>query len=678
MKDRALLLLVATCALASSAGCDRAAPIPARDSAVAVPGAAVDPVDLDDPPRPPAPVFARDVVPLLDRYCLGCHDPVTAEGGVVLAVSPDEISSDRFAPLLLKLEGVLRARSMPPEEEPQPSREQRETLETWLDDVIGLNDLRSSSAHATVRRLNRTEYNNTIRDLIGLDLRPADDFPSDDVAYGFDNIADVLATPPLLVEMELAAARSTIDAAFDSTEARRRMLNPFADPVPPAFRRYTAPIRSVREDKPLRSVATAVDPELARQQRIYDVLRAFADRAFRRPALHDEVTRLLTIVTSAEKDGEDPEAALKLALGAVLASPQFLFRLEQVRETGPGPSGDFDLASRLSYFLWSSLPDDELYRLAASGDLRRREVLRAQARRMLADPRARALSSNFTEQWLQVRRLDGLAPDPTLFPDFDDTLRSAMIRETQLFCRAIQDEDRSILDFLDGEETFVNERLARHYGIPGVRGDDFRRVSLAATPRAGVLTQASILAATSNPNRTSPVKRGKWILETILGTPPAPPPSGVEALKEEGGAGLGRTIRERMERHRDDPACASCHGRMDPLGFALENFDAIGAWRTRDEGRAIDASGRLSAGREVRGPEGLREMLLGRRDTFARCLAEKMLTYALGRGLDRSDRRPVDRIVARMARDGYRFSSLVLAVVESQPFREPTRSGGPP
>jgi hypothetical protein len=297
---------------------------------------------------------------------------------------------------------------------------------------------------------------------------------------------------------------------------------------------------------------------------------------------------------------------------------------------------------------------------------------------MLADPRAQALSANFTEQWLQIRRLDGLAPDPKLFPGFDESLRSAMIRETQLFCRAIQEEDRSILEFLDADDTFVNERLAQHYGIAGVRGDDFRRVSLAGTPRAGVLTQASILAATSNPNRTSPVKRGKWILENILGSPPAPPPSGVEALKEGGGGGSAQTIRERMERHRSDPNCASCHGRMDPLGFALENFDAIGAWRTDDDGHAIDASGRLPAGREFRGPGGLRDVLRTRRDAFARCLAEKMLTYATGRGLDRSDRRAVDRIVARLARDGYRFSALVLAVVESQPFREPSKDGGQP
>ncbi len=359
---------------------------------------------------------------------------------------------------------------------------------------------------------------------------------------------------------------------------------------------------------------------------------------------------MLTIALSAEKDGEDPEAALQLALGAVLASPQFLFRLEQVRDASP--SADFDLAARLSYFLWSSMPDDELFQLAARGALRRGDTLRTQTRRMLADPRAQALSANFAGQWLQTRRLDELAPDPTLFPEFDESLRSAMRRETQLFCRSIQDEDRSILDFLDADYTFVNERLARHYGFPGVSGDDFRRISLAGTSRGGVLTQASVLAATSNPTRTSPVKRGKWILENILGTPPPPPPSGVEALKEGGGRRTSGTLRERMERHRTDPNCASCHRRMDPLGFALENFDAIGAWRTIEGGQPIDASGtparRLGLPR-CRGAAG--PSCIARRDAFARCLAEKMLTYALGRGLERSDRRAVDRIV-QQARAG--------------------------
>ena len=251
-----------------------------------------------------------------------------------------------------------------------------------------------------------------------------------------------------------------------------------------------------------------------------------------------------------------------------------------------------------------------------------------------------------------------------------------MLTETELFFESIREEDRSVLEFLDADYTFVNERLARHYGISGVTGDGFRRVSLAGTPRGGVLTQASVLAATSNPNRTSPVKRGKWILENILGAPPAPPPSGVEALKEGEDRAHSGTLRQRMERHRTDPACASCHRRMDPLGFGLENFDAVGAWRDRDGGRPIDSSGRLPGGLTFKGATELKAALLSRRDEYARCLAEKMLTYALGRGLDRADRRAVDQIVATLIHNEYRFSALILAIVESEPFLNPTGKEG--
>jgi hypothetical protein len=674
----------AACALALSAGCDRAAPVPVGPGSsqpaagLAIAASPPHATEADDPPPRPAPVFSRDVAPILDRYCLDCHDRTAAEGGVILDAFRDELPGAESGPLLLKMAGVLRSASMPPEDEPRPSPEDRETFEAWLDAVLGREDGGARSTRASVRRLNHAEYNNTIRDLIGLDLRPADDFPADDIGYGFDNIADVLATPPILVELELAAAESVIDAAFRSPEARGRIMNPPADTIPRAFRKYTAPVRTPREDKIFRLPGRVVDPELERQQRIYDILRAFADRAFRRPATHDELTRLLTIVLSGEKDGEDSDAALQLALRAVLASPQFLFRLEQIRDPGASSVGDFDLASRLSYFLRSSLPDEELFGLAAGGALRRPDVLRAQARRLLADRRAQSFAADFAEQWLQTRRLGELAPDPERFPEFDETLRSAMIQETRLFCRSIQEEDRSILDFIDAADTFVNERLARHYGLTGVLGDDFRRVSLADTPRRGVLTQASILAVTSNPTRTSPVKRGKWVLENLLGVAPAPPPSGVEALKDEGPIGSARTLRDRMERHRADPKCAACHGQMDPLGFALEGFDAIGAWRAHEGGHPIDDSGRLPGGRAFRGAEGLRSVLRSRRDAFARCLAEKMLTYALGRGLDRSDRRTVDRIVGRLAADGYRFSALVLAIVESRPFREPMNGGARP
>jgi hypothetical protein len=292
---------------------------------------------------------------------------------------------------------------------------------------------------------------------------------------------------------------------------------------------------------------------------------------------------------------------------------------------------------------------------------------------MLRNSKSHALAANFASQWLQTRRLKEFTPDPILFPDFDEPLRVAMLEETKLFFESIQDEDRSVMELLDADYTFVNERLARHYGLDRVTGNAFRRVSVAGTPRGGLLTQASVLAATSNPTRTSPVKRGKWILENILGNPPAPPPAGVEALKEGPEGGTAISLRQKMSRHRTNPACASCHRQMDPLGFALENFDAIGRWRTHEAGQLIDATGQFPGGREFRGPVELKAALLSRRNAFIRCLAEKMLTYALGRGLKTADRGWVDVILAKVARHDYRFSALIVAVVESDPFWNPGR-----
>ena len=681
MNIKLLNVLGATCALACCAGCD-------LGSAVFVPTNADDaagfgatsriaavqaPASIAVPPVRATPVDFKDVAPLLERYCLSCHDSAAARGGVVLDVFRDGVpNAEGHRSLWLHVADVLRAGSMPPEGEPRPDPADLETINSWLD-VTAFPDA-PSSGRVSIRRLNRVEYNHTIRDLIGLDIHPADEFPADDIGYGFDNIGEVLSMSPVLVEAYLTAADRVMSAAFQSPDAQHRIMTPPADSVPQPFRRYKPAARSYPDKRVfVRRVVT--DPELERQQRIYDILRDFADRAFRRPATHDELMRLLGIVQSAEKDGESLEIALQLALRSVLVSPHFLFRivLDYSSNSSAAPSlvpdNDFDLASRLSYFLWSSMPDEELFRLASRGMLSRRDELRAQVKRMLRDPKSRALPEHFAGQWLQTRALKEFTPDPDLFPDFDEPLRAAMLKETELFCVSVLEEDRSVLEFLEADDTFVNERLARHYGLTGVEGESFRRVSLAGSGRSGVVTHASVLAVTSNPTRTSPVKRGKWILENILGAPPSPPPSGVEALKDGAETGASASLREQLERHRADPKCASCHRRMDPLGFGLENFDAVGAWRTHEDGRPVDASGKLPGGKEFRGPSGLRSVLTSQREAFARCLAEKMLTYALGRGLLRSDRRAVDRIAADLANGGYRFSALVLAVVESEPFQ---------
>jgi len=417
-------------------------------------------------------------------------------------------------------------------------------------------------------------------------------------------------------------------------------------------------------------------PAVSKAQAAETIVRHFATRAFRRPVRADEVTRLMALWTRADADGRPFAQSVDMALQAVLVSPAFLFRMELDPQPGEAAGvhtlTDYELASRLSYFLWSSMPDDELFGLAAKGQLRAN--LSAQIRRMLKDPKSAALVGNFAGQWLQLRAMDNVTPDPAEFPDFDESLRSAMTRETQLFFTAIVQEDRSVLDFLDADFTFVNGRLAKHYGIPGVTGEGFQRVSLAGTQRGGVITQASILTLTSYPGRTSPVQRGKWVLENLLDAAPPPPPPDVPALAE--GKQLTGTLRHRMEEHRSNPACAACHAQMDGIGFALENFDATGAWRTQDSNHdRIDASGTLPGGIAFNGPAELRRILLARQDEFVSCMVGKMLTFALGRGLESYDQRTTDAITAAMRKNGNRLSVMIEQIVRSDAFQK--RAGRP-
>ena len=361
-----------------------------------------------------------------------------------------------------------------------------------------------------------------------------------------------------------------------------------------------------------------------------------------------------------------------MALSGVLVSPSFLFRAPLAPENAAAGSvhglSDVDLASRLSFFLWSSIPDDELLGLAERGQLGQPDVLAGQIARMLADPKVQALVDNFGGQWLHLRNVAGWMPDPERFADFDESLRYAFERETALFLDHLIRDDRSVLELIDGEYSFLNERLARFYGIDGVAGGYFRRVSLAGTERRGVLTHGSVLMVTSYPTRTSPVLRGKWVLENLLGAPPPPPPPDVPALADAAATSAG-SLREALERHRANPACAACHARLDPLGFALESFDAIGSHRTEEDGVPVEASGALPDGTRVDGPAGLRRVLLDRRQEFVETLASKLLTYALGRGLESYDRPAVREIRRRTEAADYRFSALVAAIVDSVPFR---------
>lgn len=407
------------------------------------------------------------------------------------------------------------------------------------------------------------------------------------------------------------------------------------------------------------------------------ILSAIMRRAYRRPVAAADLEAPLSFYQSGRNQaasGDPFDAGIEAALRFILTSPEFLFRIE-TDPAGIAPGtvyrvNDLELATRLSFFLWSSIPDDELIDVAVRGRLHESAAIEQQVRRMLADPRSSALSANFAAQWLYLRNLTGATRDLKAFPNFDDNLRQGFREETELFFASIVREDRSALDFLSADYTFLNERLAKHYGIEGVEGDYFRRVSLPGQERRGLLGQGSILTVTSYATRTSPVLRGKWLLENVLGTPVPPPPPNVPPLEENRAGAVPKSVRERMEQHRKNPACAVCHNVMDPLGFSLENFDATGAWRAQTEaGTPVDASGVLVDGSKVDGPVSLRNALLGRPSLFVETLTEKLMTYAMGRGLQYYDMPSVRKIVREAAKNDYRFSSIVLGIVESTPFQ---------
>ncbi|MFM1996838.1 MAG: hypothetical protein RLZZ111_1225 [Planctomycetota bacterium] len=720
--------------------------------------------------------FDADVRPLLAKYCFDCHSGKDADGGVALDECIEAAARSTDRAVWQKVLRQLQGQAMPPRDAEQPTAAERNVLEEWVAGFALKPDCSRGErpGRVTLRRLNRAEYNNTIRDLFGIDIAPADEFPSDDVGYGFDNIGDVLSVSPVLMERYLLAAEKVAEAVIFAADVetaavrlysgkqlnstgdfghdvelpesgsyviRVRAAGILAGPDPPKmtisldkavkrkvdvrngrplFRDFDVKLnvpsgkhridvgflndyyaedpetkkkadRNLAVDKiavigpigvmpdplpepHLRFFKKPIDPRGSRAEQYEqakEILKPLASRAFRRRATDLEVEALADVYEAAREGGQSIERAMQAAVTALLAAPSFLFRVEQ----DPPPDkirrlDGFELASRLSYFLWSSMPDDELFRAAARGELDTDEQVVAAALRMLRDDKARALVENFAGQWLQLRSLADHAPDRKRFPGFDDDLRAAMRRETEEFFWSIVRDDRSVLDFLDADYTFVNERLAKHYGIPGVTGDALVRVSIDPDRRGGLLGQASVLTVTSNPTRTSPVKRGKWILENLFAAPPPAPPPNVPELEKSEGGPLTGTLRQRMEQHRADPACAACHQLMDPLGFGLENFDAVGGWRTRDGDTEVDAGGELPGGRSFKGPKELRRVLLDRKDEFRRCLAEKLLTYALGRGLEWYDACAVERIAGRLAAEGDRFSVLVEEIVRSPAFRK--------
>lgn len=730
--------------------------------------------------------FQREMLPFLRHYCIDCHAGESPEGDFAFDryQNLDAVKRDRH--VWTKVLKRLKFEVMPPVEADQPPAKERDRVVKWLDHQLFFVDCNQppDPGRVTVRRLNKTEYNNTVRDLLGVDFQPANDFPSDDTGHGFDNIGDVLTVPPLLLEKYLAAAETiagravrehpqgysrtryaarpkgnvrdqvdgkililrggTVQQSFEfrrpgryAIRVQAKLEHAGAEPAKMEVRLGSKVVRSfeikegaafnlfeaaVKAEPGTQSVAAVFTSKLLAmvgppdkaasgqdrrpqvafievegpleftgaerraQPLVREVprenvapaeaaranLQRFLPRAFRREVAREECARYVALVQRALDHGDTFDQAMNLALQAVLVSPHFLFRVEggRRRQAGIEMLDDYALASRLSYFLWSSMPDDELFQLARQNRLHEAAVLKEQTLRLLNDPSSDALVANFASQWLGLRRLTtkDVRPDAAQFPDFNDPLRLDLWKETELFFRSIVRSNASIYELLNGRYTFLNERLARHYGIAGVKGPEFRRVDFKQERRAGVLTHASILTLTSHPARTSPVKRGEWVLTNLLGDAPPEPPPSVPTLEQTGAANPTLTLRQQMERHRADPSCASCHKAMDPIGFGLENFDPVGRWRENDGKQPIDAKGALPTGEVFDGPMDLISILNKRKVEFCRCLTEKMLTYALGRGMEWFDKCAVDDIVARLQKDD-RFATMILAIVDSAPFQ---------
>ncbi len=583
--------------------------------------------------------FAKDVRPVLETYCFKCHGAEKAKGEVKLHEAKDLAALYRDPLVWDKVLAELRDEAMPPDDKPQPSADERKRVIAWLERALNDPDPASvprDPGKPVLHRLSKHEYNNTIRDLLGLDTHPADEFPPDGGGGGgFDNNSATLFTPPVLVEKYLAVATKLLAAT-----------------------------------KPERIITVRPGPALKKEDAARQNIMRFVARAFRRPVEPAQIELLLKLFAQADARGESFDDAVRYALRGVLVSPDFLFRVEVPRGLNASPISDYELASRLSYFLWSSMPDDELFRVTYSGTLRQPAVLEAQVKRMLLDPKARAFAEIFAGQWLRVDELTTSAqPDAKRFPDYTPALRDAMLAEPIEFFHALLRENGSLLRVLDADYTYANEPLAKLYGLDGVTGEKFQRVALKDRNRGGVATMGAVLTLTSYPRRTSPVLRGKWILEQILGTPPPPPPPLVKSLPTNDKPKDGLTLRQQLAAHVQDANCAGCHKRMDPLGFGLENFDAIGRWRTDIAGAPVDSSGEMVTGEKFNGPVELKAILLKRKDEYVRNVTEKMYAYALNRGIESYDVPTVRRTAKALAGADYRVNTLVLEIVKSYPFQ---------
>ncbi|MDE2641227.1 MAG: DUF1592 domain-containing protein [Verrucomicrobiota bacterium] len=585
---------------------------------------------------------------LIENYCFDCHDSDLQKGEVdleaALGAKPLVKNMDLWRTVISRVESG----DMPPKKKPQLKPEEKEWLLNWLDSEINHFDYSKvdNPGYEPVRRLTHIEFSNTLRDLLGLDLNLVADFPIDLSGTSvFENSANTLFLQPILMERYLSAVDKAVEAVVPLDS------KPNADS--PVFVAWPS--------------GKITEREAARK-----IIGRFMLRAFRRPPTEDEAKELHGVYARSRKAGESFQMAIRRALGAALVSPAFLLKSEIAQDTDESYQvSDYELACRLSYYLWASMPDDELFQLAAEKRLAKPGVLAEQVTRMLADPKAGTLGSVFAAQWLGFDALGvRVRLDPIDNPWCTDTLMAAMKKESAMVFTALVRENRPLKDLIDSKNTFVNEELAKFYKLKGVEGMAMRRVSHTDKRRYGLFGQASVLAVTSSPHRTSPIRRGEWILNSLLGTPPPPPPPDVGELDEEIEENRKLSFRQKLEMHSKDPRCNSCHREMDPLGFSLENYDWFGRWRTKSRGRTIDARGKLPSGTEFEGPVGLREVILAEKlDDLARQVIRKMLSYGLGRQLEYYDEPAVRKILATFKKDGYRMQTLVREVVKSYPFQ---------
>ena len=634
---------------------------------------------LSAPAEDPIP-FETGIRPLIAKYCVECHDEELSRADLNLnRFTTQEQVIDSLALWQRSVKRIENKEMPPRKKKKQPTDEERALIVQWvgslkLDDA-DCNQIANEESTAWYRgdvmsrRLNRNEYENTLRDLLGVDLDVADMFPADGAGgEGFDNEGSALFLSAIQMEKYLAAADLAVETALPPRSSATlgavddALLTESEQAV---AERYTALLgASPAGDQDARAAARAA-------------LASFAGRAWRKPADGASLERVLAVYDEAIARGDRYESAVKLAMKGVLVSPHFIFLTEpQPPERGNYMLGGYELASRLSYFLWSSMPDEELLALAAADGLRDPNVIQAQVKRMLQDPKAEALGRFFGGQWLGITQLaETVQPDPERFPEFGPGLKQAMQAEAYGYFNTIVREDRSLLELIDSDYQIVNEELARLYGIPGVTGPAMQRVQVADASRGGVLGMAAVLTATSHARRTSPVLRGKWVMEQIMGAHVPPPPPNVPSLPEDDKVTEGLTFRQQLEVHRENPDCAGCHSKMDPLGFGLENYDPIGRWRDTVSELPVDASGVLPSGEAFNGPTELKAILLAQKDDFARNLTRKMLGYALGRSLNRYDNCVIDDSMAALQANEYRPSVLINEIVLSFPFRHRYSAG---